>query len=587
MELPLLDPLTERSQYLEIKASARILADSLDIPILKGVSLDQTAKKTPFEQCSSLGLPLMLKATGTGGGRAMRKVFVESEFNSALQQVNAEAILFGSDGEIIAERLLESARHIEAQLCGFQDGSVIHLGERDCSAQRRFQKLIEESPALGLDPQLRLDLLSAAVKLTKEAGLQSLATAEFLVTENEFYFLEINPRLQVEHTVTEEVTGLDLVELQIRAASEKAYNISQDEISFSGAAIEIRIVSESPEQNYMPSAQVVDHFFFPKSIRVDHALTFGVAPNLDYDSLLAKIICHAESTAEVRKKCIEAMNNSWILGPATTIPFLTKALGWKKPYTIDYLTSNHTALVEQCVTQQQGEINDLAGIATVAAYFLGLKHRATVKSQVEKNEFAKGLSAFSELSNFGRSVDPEITVDISSDSIIETKQEAQLLIKNRPNANKIVIGLRDREVDVSLIDTLDHVYKLELRSRDQARIAIVSLQTNVSISALVSLNGYSFAVSQQRPIRSSSNNSGFKDLAILAKLPGSVVSIAVKPGDTIEIGQPLLTLESMKMEHQIISQRNAHVEIVHTSVGKQVERGQLLITLAPTSKDTQ
>ncbi|MEK7356327.1 MAG: biotin carboxylase N-terminal domain-containing protein, partial [Bdellovibrionota bacterium] len=265
-------PSPEAMEQVSSKSRAKALAESLGIPVLPGFreTQDLAAFKATAEK---IGYPILLKATAGGGGRGIRKVTSAAELDSQFELARSEAERSFGDGELLLEKYVERAHHVEVQIFGDEHGHVIHLGDRDCSAQRRHQKIIEESPSPSIDADLRSKLHEAAVKIAKTAKYTSAGTVEFLVEEDAFYFLEINTRLQVEHPVTEAVTGVDLVELQLRVAQGEALSLQQASIAFCGHSIELRLCAEDPSQGFRPSTGRIRSFSFTQDVRDDHGLT--------------------------------------------------------------------------------------------------------------------------------------------------------------------------------------------------------------------------------------------------------------------------------------------------------------------------
>jgi acetyl-CoA carboxylase biotin carboxylase subunit len=297
------------------KLAARRHAVAAGVPVLPGGPAD-SARAIAAE----IGFPLLVKAVGGGGGRGMRRVADPASLDAAVDEARAEAGAAFADRRLYLERLVDAGRHVEVQLLG--DGErVVHLGDRDCSVQRRYQKLLEEAPAPHLDARLRADMHAAAVALGEHLGYRGAGTVEFLVHAGGFAFLEINARLQVEHPVTEAVTGLDLVAEQIAIAEGQPLRMAQDEVTVTGHAIECRLNAEDPDRGFAPSPGTVTDAAFPagKGIRVDTHVQTGTAVTADYDSLLAKLIVHGPDRAQALRVLRDALARTTIDGIATTI----------------------------------------------------------------------------------------------------------------------------------------------------------------------------------------------------------------------------------------------------------------------------
>jgi len=277
-----------------------------------------------------MGAPLLVKAVGGGGGRGMKRVDDLSQLEATLALASAEAGAAFGDDRVYLERYVGRGRHVELQVLGDGEGKVIHLGERDCSVQRRYQKLIEETPAPGLPVRLRDDLRDAGVRFAEHLNYRGAGTVEFLVDvdRDEFYFLEMNARIQVEHPVTEEVSGVDLVEQQIAIADGHGLSLSQDDIRLEGAAIECRINAEDPARDFMPSPGVVKQAVWPggEGVRVDTHIGSGSMVPPYYDSLMAKVIARGATRAEALARLTEALEGARIVGVASNIAFHRRVL---------------------------------------------------------------------------------------------------------------------------------------------------------------------------------------------------------------------------------------------------------------------
>ena len=295
------------------KANAKAIADKAGVPVLP------TYDKNPE-------FPVMIKALAGGGGRGIRIVFSQSEFKQALQAAQSEAEHSFGDSRVLLEKALLAPRHIEVQIFADSHGNCIHLGERDCSVQRRHQKLVEESPSPAVNAKLRTEMGAAAIAAARAVGYVGAGTVEFLIEEGKFWFMEMNTRLQVEHPVTEAVTGFDLVEWQLRVAAGEQLPAKQADIRFSGHAIEVRLCAEDPERNFLPQAGMLALWKPSAAVRVDHALDSGTVISPYYDSMIAKLIAHAPSRDEARAKLAAALDETVALGIPTNKAFLASVL---------------------------------------------------------------------------------------------------------------------------------------------------------------------------------------------------------------------------------------------------------------------
>jgi len=316
-------PSVESIRTMGDKASARAAMESAGVPTSPGTGILQDFGEAK-EAAKEIGYPVRLKAAAGGGGRGMRTVESEGDLEYAWQVAHTEAAAAFSSGHLYLEKEIVNPRHVEVQVMGDQHGKVLHMGERECSIQRRHQKLIEESPSPAVDPELRARMMQAAVKGAVAASYYGAGTVEFLLSDTgEFYFLEMNTRIQVEHPVTEMVTGLDLVKQQIRVAAGEKLPLEQEEVVFEGHAIECRINAEDPDHDFRPSPGKITAYHVPggPGIRVDtHAYTGYLIPS-QYDSLLAKLIAYGPTREDAVARMLRALAEFVIEGVSTTIPF--------------------------------------------------------------------------------------------------------------------------------------------------------------------------------------------------------------------------------------------------------------------------
>lgn len=316
-------PPAEAISLMGNKPTAREFARSLGLPVIPAEGDGEGF----FERLSLLGFPLLIKAAAGGGGKAMHRVFSEGELEQAVRVAREEAGRYFGDSSLYAERLLHEPRHIEVQILSDGRGGTVHLWERECSIQRRFQKIVEESPSPGLNPELRREILSAALKIAREARYKSAGTVEFLVEgAGGFYFLEMNTRIQVEHPVTEMVTGLDLIEQQIRIARGERLGFGQGDVPLKGHAVEARLYAEDPDCDFQPSTGRILALRLPEGegIRVDHAIEGGMRVTHAFDPMLAKIIAHGMDRDEALMRLSKALEEMVLLGVKTNRAFLKR-----------------------------------------------------------------------------------------------------------------------------------------------------------------------------------------------------------------------------------------------------------------------
>jgi acetyl-CoA carboxylase biotin carboxylase subunit len=307
------------------KVRARQMAAKGGAPVLPALESISSASTDAQQAAKKLGLPLLVKAAGGGGGKGMRVVRQASELGAALAAAEREATAAFGDGRVFLERLVERPRHIEVQILGDHHGNLIHLGERECSLQRRHQKVVEEAPSAVVDDELRKRIADAALIVARAVGYANAGTVEFLLApDRSFYFLEINPRLQVEHPVTEMVTGIDLVHQQILVAAGERLSIRQADVALRGHSIECRLYAEDPANRFLPQAGDIAAVSLPSGpgIRVDSALWAGGRISIDYDPMLAKLITHASHREAARRRMVAALEDFLVIGPPNNLTFL-------------------------------------------------------------------------------------------------------------------------------------------------------------------------------------------------------------------------------------------------------------------------
>ena len=316
-------PSAESMRKMGDKATARKTMIENNVPVTPGTGLLETVEQAR-EFAHKAGYPIILKATAGGGGKGMRIVRSDDELESNMTLCQQEAQKFFGNPGVYAEKFLENPRHIEVQILGDSFGNVIHLGERDCSIQRRHQKLLEEAPSPAIDEKTRQEMGAAAVRAAKAINYEGAGTCEFLLDhDGKWYFMEMNTRVQVEHCVTEMISQVDIVREQIRVAAGKALNYTQDDVILRGHAIECRINAEDPENGFMPSPGTIDAYLAPGGfgVRVDSHVYAGYKIPPYYDSMLGKLICWGRTRNEARRRMYQALKEYVVLGVKTTIPF--------------------------------------------------------------------------------------------------------------------------------------------------------------------------------------------------------------------------------------------------------------------------
>ncbi|HET7152252.1 MAG TPA: acetyl-CoA carboxylase biotin carboxylase subunit [Candidatus Kapabacteria bacterium] len=378
-------PSAEAIRMLGDKTAARALAHKIGVPTAAGTINALESTKEAITVAKKVGFPIVIKAAAGGGGKGMRVVESEKDMESAVQAAQREALGAFGDSRVFVEKYIHHPKHIEFQILADEHGNVIHLGERECSIQRRHQKVVEESPSLALTPELRNQMGETACKLIKEAGYTNAGTVEFLLdNEKNFYFLEVNTRLQVEHPVTEMVTGIDLVQEQIAIAEGKPLRFTQGDVIQRGWAIECRIIAEDPMNNFLPSTGTIAIGELPEGIGVrnDTAIRAGMEVLPFYDSMLGKLIVHAETREKAVGRTIRALNEFFIAGVSTSIPFCKFVAEHESFKSGQY----NTGFVEKYITDDSlKNSDDVLAAAAAAALFARPSNQNGVKKHTESN----------------------------------------------------------------------------------------------------------------------------------------------------------------------------------------------------------
>lgn len=353
-------PRPETMDLMGNKVAARAFCIDHGFSLVPSVTEADTGEAF-VRSARDIGMPVLIKAAAGGGGKGMHIVRNPEDLEQAVRLAREEAMRAFGNPEVYAEHYVEEPRHIEVQVMADQSGNVIHLGERECSIQRRFQKIIEESPAPCLSPELRQEICDTAVEIVRKARYQNAGTVEFLLApDNAFYFLEMNTRLQVEHPVTEMVTGLDLVELQIRVARGEPLHLSQDQITASGHAIELRLYAEDPDNDFLPATGTLLSYELPETgqgVRIENGFAQGMQVSSAFDPMLAKLIVHGQDRGQAIERALQALDMTLVLGVTTNIGYLAGILShpayMSGQVNTGFIPRYHEALVPQPLSREQ------------------------------------------------------------------------------------------------------------------------------------------------------------------------------------------------------------------------------------------
>jgi 3-methylcrotonyl-CoA carboxylase alpha subunit len=557
--LVFIGPPAEAIRAMGLKAAAKALMQAHGVPVVPGYHGEAQDPGRLAEEAGRIGFPVMIKASAGGGGRGMRIVRKAEEFARALDGAKREAAGAFGDDRVLLERYLEQPRHIEVQVFGDSHGNIVHLWERDCSIQRRHQKVVEEAPAPGLDPKRRKAIGEAAVKAAGAVDYVGAGTVEFIVERDQFYFMEMNTRLQVEHPVTEAVTGLDLVEWQIRVAAGEKLLLRQDEIAIDGHAIEVRLYAENPERGFLPATGILHGLCFPagEGVRVDTGVRQGDAVTPFYDPMIAKIVACGENREAARRRLCRALADTAVLGVATNLGFLTRVAA-DPDFSAGAVDTGFIECRREALLPAPCPPPDIALAA--AALHRVLRDAATPADPWSRGDGWRLNQSPAPQTISLRCGDVEASIDATAIGNDGIDKGWQLQIGGRDYAVTAEAG-----EDGRLAATLDG-----------ARSSAIVLQHAHRLAVFISGENWEFEiVDPLAPPEGADLGAG----RLTAPMPGRVIELLVAPGAAVRKGQPLVVIEAMKMEHTIAAPRDGVVAAVNFAAGDLVEEGAELIAL--------
>jgi 3-methylcrotonyl-CoA carboxylase alpha subunit len=538
------------------KDKARGVVKDLGIPLLPGYEKSKEKETRLLSEAKKIGLPVLLKASAGGGGKGMRVVYKESEFLNSLNEVRREAKNVFGDDRIIIEKYIESGRHIEVQILGDNLGNVFHLFDRECTIQRRYQKIIEETPSKVLNADLRKEMFDCAIKIGRKLGYKSLGTVEFIYDNKtkKFFFLEVNTRIQVEHPVTEEITGIDLVGLQLKIAQGEKINLNQEDIKSNGYALEARLYAENPESNFLPTSGKIHNLKFPKinGIRIDSDLKSGDLVDIHFDPMLAKIIAHDISREKAINKLKYALSKIVLLGLITNIELLKNILSSnsfiKGEYNTNFIFENKQ------IIRIKRDKSSIENIVIIASLYRWLKRN-------RKKKLLKDLPS-GWRNNFYR---PQIEKFYFNGNEINCSYKMVNKKFNfsfsESNYNASIIKSRSGELRVEI----DGILK---------KYHIKEIDKSIYIHS-IDLGNMVLEVAQRYPSGEKVN----EEKGYISPMPSLVVDVFVKKGDRIKKNQPLIVLSSMKMENTLYSNEDGVIEIINVAKGENIQSGHILLKI--------
>ena len=549
-------PNSKAIELMGSKSKAKSLMAKHNVPIIPGYQGKDQSNEKLKKEAEKIGFPVLLKATAGGGGKGMRVVNNKKELDNAIASAKREAKNAFGDDEMIVEKYISSGRHIEFQIFGDQHGNAIHLLERECTIQRRHQKVIEESPSPIMSEKLRKKMGDSAVNAAKALNYDNAGTVEFIYDDNskDYYFLEVNTRLQVEHPVTEEVTGLDLVQMQIESSQGIALKHHQKDIKANGYAIEARLYAEDPSNNFLPVTGTIFQFDMPKidGLRIESSIESGSAITIHYDPMIAKIIIHDKDRESAQRKLKYVLSNMNCLGITTNQDFLLnicKNTDFENgKYNTHFIDENPALINENKATEK-------LNLAALSAVLFDWQKREDKRTLL--NSIPSGWR-----SNFY--IPQAETFLYKEDSIKVTYRCVK---------SNFDFTINDCSYKAQIVSSSQNRIQIEINGI-QHEFSIIKIGTTFFINN--EITGNTVLNQQERfPEIKKEKQKGTYE----SPMPSQVIKLLVKEGDKIKSGEGLIVLSSMKMENTILADQDGTVEEVFASEGDNIEAGHLLIKL--------
>jgi propionyl-CoA carboxylase alpha chain len=550
------------------KVAAKALSVKAEVPVVPGVLKPAGNLDDALAAAEKIGFPVLLKPAAGGGGKGMRIVASRDELAAAMQAGRAETRKAFGDERVFVEKYIPSARHVEIQIIADQHGAVIHLGERECSVQRRYQKIIEESPSVAVDPNLRKQMGACACRLGRAAGYANAGTVEFILDPaGNFYFLEMNTRLQVEHPVTEMVTGLDLVELQLRVAAGERLPLRQEDVAWKGWAVEARICAEDPARGFLPATGMITRYSPAQgaNIRLDSGVEAGSLVSVFYDSLLAKVIAWGETRQNAIDALVRALNGYHIEGLATNVDFVNAVLTHPEFAAGNLSTAFIETHFEKGLPKESPPLERLHFMAMAATIVYHNRQSLT-------RESLKPMAAQVGLAHAASDRNPYM---------VRCRQDVfEICLHKDPPPREWTVTVGGRAYAVTTpefefyrrrlrlkINGISHMFRLYY----QYSFFGVAFCGTARIFEVFALREWELARHMPAPRDEVLEN------ALLCPMPGLVVEVRVRKGDRVYRGQDLISIESMKMESFVASPCDGEVEEVLATPGQAVETDEVLV----------
>ncbi|TAG84164.1 MAG: acetyl/propionyl/methylcrotonyl-CoA carboxylase subunit alpha [Betaproteobacteria bacterium] len=561
-------PTPEAIEAMGLKAESKRLMEKAGVPLVPGYHGEAQDDALLAKEAERIGFPVLIKASAGGGGKGMKVAESAAEFAQALASAKREAKNSFGDDNVLIERYLKRSRHIEIQVFGDTHGNCVYLFERDCSLQRRHQKVIEEAPAPGMTPAMRKQMGEAAVAAAKAVAYVGAGTVEFIAEHDvaqsgRFYFMEMNTRLQVEHPVTEMITGLDLVEWQLRVASGERLPKLQDELQINGHAFEARIYAENPRNQFLPAIGKIEQLRAPctsasASVRIDTGVREGDEITPNYDPMIAKLVVHAPTRTQALARLADALDEYAVIGFANNVEFLQRTARHPAFINADidtgFIAKHSDALLPPLPAPSD---------AALAACALVELHRARAASASDASPWARADGFW--LGQPNQAIRFRYQQHDQAYEVGVLVRDAGYMLTLPSGAHCATAAIEGEAITLTMNTGAGE-------SKTSARV----LQHGLQRVVLLHGERYEFnAIDPYAPPHEDEAHAGH----LTAPMPGSVVSVLVKAGDKVAKGQPLIIMEAMKMEHTIVAPFEGKVEAVYFAAKEQVKEGAELVAL--------
>ncbi|GJL83973.1 MAG: 3-methylcrotonyl-CoA carboxylase subunit alpha [marine bacterium B5-7] len=556
-------PPADAIRAMGLKDAAKALMHEAGVPIVPGYHGDQQEESFLAERAGEIGYPVLIKARAGGGGKGMRRVESSKDFGAALDSARREATAAFGDDQVLVEKYVDHPRHIEVQVFADNHGEAVYLFERDCSLQRRHQKIIEEAPAPGMPENMRRAMGESAVRAAKAVGYSGAGTVEFIVdashglNPDRYYFMEMNTRLQVEHPVTEAITGHDLVAWQLRVAAGQPLPVKQEELSINGHAFEARVYAEDPDRGFLPATGTLTYLNLPEEVaRVDSGVRMDDVISPYYDPMLAKIIVHGADRATALNRLSLALKACHIAGCKTNVGFLTRLARLPAMVSADVDTHLVEKHIDELIQSDEPPFEAIIIGALCASGFavkpsgsepfdtlIGWRHFASARHYVH-------------LSRGDKTWQLELVSDIEGSVKLWLDDREVSARVTRADANRIRVIIDDRQLTTGLY--------LDI--------------TSVTLF----IDGETWRFELPDHLSGEGDSEAAEDI-VRAPMPGRIITLKVAVGDHVTTGDTLAVIEAMKMEHALKATRDGTIEGVSVATGDQVEEGAIIISLAKES----